>query len=234
VTTALQIIERSLRTIGVLAAGETATADQAKDALVCLNDVLEGLSNESLAIYVDALDQLTMDGSTSYTYGDGGDLDSVRPVSVTNVYYRDTNNIDYPVEMITSDQYDSIYSKTLSTGIPTVVYFNPAYPLSEIYPWPLSSAGTLFISAKKPLLNLSTYNTVLVLPVGYERLLRYALAVELMPEYGIQNAQVLGMMMEAKASIKRTNSRSSVLTVNLPFGGAMGYASGRRILSDGI
>ena len=231
-TTALQIIERGYRTAGILAAGETASADMAQDGLVYLNDILNGLSNESLAIYSDEQDIVPMTGAASYAYGEGGDIDSVRPVSIVDVFFRDTNNLDYPVQVVTLEEYNSIYDKSILTGIPACVYLEPSYPLASLKVWPLSSNGSLYINANKQLLNLSTYNTVLSLPVGYERMLRYCFAAEIMPEYGIQNAQIIGMMMDAKAAIKRTNSKTSVLQVRLPFGNQR--ASGMRILSDGL
>ena len=204
----------------------------AQDGLVYLNDVLTGLSNESLVIYADTLDSLPMTGATSYTFGTGGVLDSARPVTVKNVYFRNTDNIDYPVDMITSDQYDSIYLKTVSTGIPTCVYITADYPLANVFVWPLSSTGTLYFMSNKPLTAFASLSSTVSLPPGYERLLRYCLAVEIMPEYGVFNQQVVGMMADAKAKIKRTNSRSSVLQVNLPYG--MNNGSGLRILTDGL
>mgnify|MGYP003552832443 FL=1 len=231
-TTALQIIERGYRTAGVLAAGETASADMAQDGLVYLNDVLNGLSNESLAIYTDVQDVLPLTGAVSYTYGEGGDIDSARPVTIISAFFRAVDGIDYPVQIVTLDQYNSIYDKTISTGIPVCMYVDTQYPLDVISLWPLASSGSLYINANKPLLNLSTYTTVLSLPVGYERLLRYCFAAEIMPEYGINNQQIIGMMMAAKGAIKRTNSKPIVLNVNLPFGDKT--ASSRRILSDGL
>jgi len=232
VTTALQIIERAYRTIGVLASGETATAEMANDGLVYLNDVLAGLSNESLMIYADTLDSVAVDGSASYTYGTGGGINAARPTTVNNVYFRDTGGIDYPVDQITSDQYDSIYLKTVSTGIPTCVYITADYPLATVFVWPLASTGTLYFMSNKPITSFAGLATTVALPTGYERLLRYCLAVEMMPEYGINNQQIMGMMVDAKAKIKRTNSRGTVLEVNLPYGGNRG--SGLRILTDGL
>jgi hypothetical protein len=86
--------------------------------------------------------------------------------------------------------------------------------------------------SNKPLTAFASLMTAVALPTGYERLLRYCLAVEMMPEYGIQNQQIMGMMVDAKAKIKRTNSRNTVLQVNLPYGNNRG--SGLRILTDGL
>jgi len=215
--TALQIIERAYRTIGVLAAGETASADMAQDGLVYLNDVLNGLSNESLAIFFASQDVLPLTGASSYTYGAGGDLDSPRPMTINSAFYR-LANVDYPVTILTAEQYNDITVKNIGSSIPSGVFFNPEYPYYTIQLWPMPSTGSLYIDCNKPLLNLSTYNTSFSLPIGYERMLRYALAAEMMPEYGISNPQVIGMMTDAKAWLKRINSKSSILKTCLPFG----------------
>ena len=54
---------------GVLASGETPSAEMANDGLVYLNGVLDALSNENLAIYTDVLDELPLTGADAYTYG---------------------------------------------------------------------------------------------------------------------------------------------------------------------
>lgn len=232
-TTALQIIERACRMAGISASGETLSADIANDGLIYLNGVLDSLSNENLAIYSDVLDELPMTGATSYTYGTGGDLNEARPQSVNYVYYR-MGTIDYPVDIVTSDQYNSIALKTLSTSIPTVVFIEPDYPLCTVKVWPQSSTGSLFFNAKKPLTTLTSLTTALSMPIGYERLLVLCLATEIMPEYGIQNQQVIAMMTKAKADLKRTNSRPSVLTVSLPFGASANGGGYISIMSDGL
>lgn len=219
---------------GISASGESLSADIANDGLIYLNGLLDGLSNENLAIYTDVLDELPMTGATSYTYGTGGDLNASRPQSVNYVFYR-MSGLDYPVQMVTSDEYNSIALKTLNTSIPTVVFLNPDYPLYTINVWPQSSSGSLFFNAKKPLTNFSSLTTALSMPIGYERLLVMCLAVEMMPEYGIQNQQVITMMVKAKADIKRTNYKPTVLNVSLPFGKGVNDSGGYiSIMSDGL
>lgn len=232
-TTATQIINRAYRMAGVLASGETPGAEMANDGLVYLNGVLDALSNENLAIYTDVLDELPLTGADSYTYGPNGDLNESRPQTVNYVFYR-LNNLDYPVQIITSDQYNSIAIKTLNTSIPTCVFINPDFPVLTVNVWPQSSNGSLFFNSKKPLANLSSLTTALSMPNGYERLLVLMMAVEIMPEFGIENAQLFQMAMKAKSDIKRTNARPSVLNVNLPFGQASNGGGYISILSDGL
>lgn len=229
--TAINIIERALRSIGVLATGENTSADMANDALVSLNDVIAGMANESLTIYQNTQDVLPMTGASSYTYGLTGALNSVRPIRVTSAFYRDSNGLDYPVDVITLEEYNSIGDKAVDTGIPTCIYISTTFPLSTIYVWPQASSGSIYLNTEKALTAFSALTTTVSLPSGYERMLRYALAAELMTEYGIDNGAIMQKSIESKADIKRTNYKPRVMRVSLPFGRRIGTG---RIQSDGL
>ena len=231
--TAGDLINRSLRTAGILAAGETADANMANDALVTLNDVLAGLSNEGLMFYSTSTDTLTLDGSSFYTFGEDGlpDLDSVRPQKILSICYRDADNLDYPVDVVTRDEFTAIGDKNVASDIVEWVYVNYTYPNALLYVYPVSSAGSLVICSNKPFTAFAGLTTAVSFPPGYERMLRYALANELLIEYGMANPAVTVQYMDAKADIKRTNLRPDVLRVSLPFGGR---ARSRKLESDGI
>lgn len=229
--TAINIIERALRSIGVLATGENPSAEMANDALVSLNDIIAGMANESLTIYQNTQDVLPMTGAASYTYGLSGALNSVRPIQVNTAFYRDANSIDYPVDVITLEEYNALGQKTLNTGIPTFIYIDTSYPLATVYVWPQASTGSLYLNTEKALTEFSSLNASVSLPSGYERMLRYALAAEMMTEYGVDNAAIMQKAIDSKADIKRTNYKPRVMRVSLPFGRRRGTG---RIMSDGI
>ena len=216
--TANDIIKRALRTIGVLATGENPSADMANDALDSLNDVLAGLSNENLTIYAETQDSLTLTGATDYTYGLTGNINTARPTSIESAFYRDANGNDYPLSIVTRGEYDAIVDKDEAGDYPSCVFVAMTYPLATIYVYPASSTGTIKINARKVLDNYATLQTAIALPPGYERMMRYALAVELMPEYGIANPQIYQMYIDSKADLKRTNTKPAVMRVSLPFG----------------
>jgi len=219
VATALNIIERSLRSIGVLAQGETASAETANDALTSLNDVLAGIANEGLTAYQTVLDTLTTDASISYDWGENGtpDLSSVRPVKVHSATCG-LSGIDYPVDLITEGEYQSIADKTVTGDVVQSVWINYTYPNVTIYTYPIVNGATVKFSSQKAITAFAGLTTTVALPMGYERMLRYALAVELMPEYGVQNPQVFAMAIESKADLKRTNYKPIVTRTSLPFG----------------
>lgn len=192
----------------------------ANDALISLNDVLAGLANEGLVSYEEIYDTIPLTGATSYTLGTDGSpsTNSVRPIrymSVSNIL----DSVEYPVEMITANEYGDLPYKSTTGTIVKSVFINTTYPNATIYTYPLVSGGVLNIASQKAITAFAALTTTIALPPGYERMLRYALAVELMPEYGVQNQQVFQMAVESKADLKRTNYKPLVVRVSLPFGG---------------
>ncbi|HET8707299.1 MAG TPA: hypothetical protein VFM46_13430, partial [Pseudomonadales bacterium] len=69
-TTALDIISGALRKIGAYQAGDSIDVDDANDALVVLNDLMDSWSNEHLAIFNNVESTFTLQaGVQSYTIG---------------------------------------------------------------------------------------------------------------------------------------------------------------------
>lgn len=213
-TTALNIIERALLDLRVIEGGGSASAQEASDGLVYLNDLIQSWSNEGLLIYSKTTDSLTMTGAQSYTFGTGGVLNSERPVSVDSAYFTLTG-YDYPVSIITREQYQSIADKTATSTLSDVIFVDYTYPYATVYVYPVPSSGTLKLVSSKKLTELSTTSTVLSMPQGYERALRLALEVELMPQYGKQDALIIASAEKAKRDLKRLNAANSPVVAQL-------------------
>jgi hypothetical protein len=214
--TALDIITRALRSINVLSDGETPTASMAQDALDSLNDVLESWANENLMVYVPVSETFPLTvGQGDYTIGPGANFDTVRPQQVTFAYARN-GSIDYPIELWTNDQYASIGYKSIQNTFPSVLYYEPTYPVGVIHLWavPSTPGMTLYLEMIKPFTRFSSLTSVVSLPPGYERALRFSLGAELMPEYGVSNALVLELATSSKADIKRRNFQPVIMSID--------------------
>ena len=76
-TTPLDIISRSLKDIGALAAGETASPEESQDCLDMMNDMIDNWSNQNMLIYnvTEIIFPVTA-GQTQYVIGANGDLGS--------------------------------------------------------------------------------------------------------------------------------------------------------------
>lgn len=207
-STARDLIKGSLRLIGAIASGETPTADEQADALSVLNDMLDSWSNENLTINAKTIDTFTLVPSQAvYTYGLTGNFNSARPQKIEFATIKDVNGIEFPLDIINQDQWAAIQLKTIQAQIPRRLFAEGSYPFERVNLWPVPSvANSLVVYAWKPLTQIATVNTSLSVPAGYKKALRYNLAIELAPEYGLSaSAEVIAGATEGKENIKRMN-----------------------------
>ena len=203
-----------MRLIGVLASGETATSDEANNALTALNDMIDTWSNESLLIYEKAYETFGLTvNQQSYQWGTGAaDFNSPRPQKLEDVNWQQvsaTTTLELPVEIINKDQWAAISIKGITSNIPTRCWLEFTYPNATLHIWPIPSvSGNIVIWSWKPLVDITLLTTTISLPPGYSRALRYNLALELAPEYGRQvDPLVEAHAIESKANLKVMNSK---------------------------
>lgn len=184
-TTALDLITGAAKLIGVLFKSETMSDDEAADGLVSLNDMLGSWSNNGLVIISRAWESFPISGASSYLIGPGQTLNTVRPVVIRSAYIR-SGSIDYPMEQITDEQYQTITLKSTSSPFPDFFNYDNAYPYGTIRFYPqLSPSGELHLLSEKPLTSIASLATTVDLPAGWNKAIRYSLAVEMAPEYGV-------------------------------------------------
>lgn len=212
--TARDIIEASLREIGVLAASETATAEDASTALASLNRYLDQLATERLSIYTVTRTTWTIvSGDGAYSVGSGGDVAIARPVFVENVKFIDTSTnpaTEYPLTKLTEEVYQRITLKAQTSVFPQAWYYNPTYPTAALTLWPAPTSSTLqgAIYHWMAVVQLAALTTTVSMPPGYERMLVKNLAFELCPTYERQpNPVLVKTAAESLASVKRANRR---------------------------
>ena len=228
-TTALELIESSLRLATVLASGESATADEANDGLKSLNDILENWSVENLAVWQGDNEQYALTpGAASYTIGPGGVFDGTRPVRIGLSFTR-VNGADFPIDQWSLDEYNAVAVKTVG-GIPEKFVYLNEYPLGQIILYPVpATASTLFLNTDRVLTVPVTLATILSFPPGYKKALRYTLATNLAPEYGVAvPPAVAAIATSSKGDIKRANKKRVVATYDATLMGEPAYAYWQR------
>ena len=233
-STALDIINQSLRLAGVLASGEVADSTMANESLVKLNQLLESLSQENLLIYTETGANITLSGATFYSWGPGdyASLQLTRPMRIKSAWCRDSNGIDTPVDIITADEYARIPDKSLTSDTVEKIWVNPDEEFVAIFTWPVVASGAdLWMLATLPLMTFGTLITQVNMPIGYERLLVYGLAAEIMIEYGNMNPAIEQRFIDIKAGLKRTNTNPAVMRTSIPFGLGSGYVTLNRFKS---
>jgi len=225
-TTARDIITRSLQKIGAIVKNEVPAADEANDGLNSLNALISSWSNDSLNIYARTWETFSLTGASSYTIGTGGNFNTARPTNIVAAYLR-SGTIDYPIDIIDDAAYVSISYKNLQ-GIPEFLNYDNGYPLGRIRLYPLDNAGySLFLLTEKAVSQFATLDTDMSLPDGWERALIYNLALELAPEYSqkpdayivkIANDS-LGAIRQKVAQVRTMDAYPSNLAVRNIFSG---------------
>jgi len=226
--TVLDIISRSLRLLGVNASGETPKADETRDAFECLNAMLDQWSIDKLLVFCFKNDLMPLTpGQGVYTIGNGGELNTDRPVKIEKAFVRFSNggnNTDYPMEIINNAQYQEIFIKNITTTYPKYLYYNPTYPFGTIELWPIPANDCLLMISQWS--QISKFNAPaddISLPLGYQSAMEYGLAVEVAAEYGIEVPAVVAQRaVQTKAALMRVNAEPIILKLDrvlLPTGG---------------
>ena len=212
------LINGALRLLGVLAEGETPSAETSADALTAMNQMIDSWNSERLSIFNTQDQTFTWPADTiTRTLGPTGDFVGNRPVLLDDAtYYRDpTTNVSFGIKFINQQQYDGIAVKTVTSTYPQVIWVNMTFPniTMTIYPKPTRALEWHFISVQE-LTQPATLATDILLPPGYLRAFRYNLACELAPEFGVEpSRQVQRIAMVSKRNIKRINNPDDIMSL---------------------
>ena len=216
--TTTELINGALRLIGVLAEGETPSADTAQDSLTAMRQMIDSWNTESLSIFNTQDQTFTWTASTATrTLGPSGDFIGNRPVLMDDsTYFKDpTTGVSYGISLINQQQYDGIAVKTVTSTFPQVMWINMEFPniSMTVFPVPTRALEWHFISFAE-LTNPVTLADTLAFPPGYLRAFRYNLAMELAPEFGVEpSAQVQRIAMTSKRNIKRINNPGDLMAM---------------------
>lgn len=201
--TALELINASLKAIGVLAKGETLSADDSADALTALQYMLENWSATGTRVWFVTNESLTYGASPS-TIGTGGTLNTARPEKILAAYFQDSSGNDSSLEIIDYAKYARISLKSLA-GIPAYLYYSPEYPLGKIYLYPVGS-GTLILDSLKPLTDPTAVSSSVSFPQEYNDAIKWNLAVRLAPDYGKEpSATIVNLAVSTLRALENKN-----------------------------
>lgn len=209
---AQQIINKSMRLLGLLASGEAPTAEEAQDSLYSLNSIIDSFSANPQYYFCTQAEQFSLTPlQNTYTIGDDPEgtpppnFYTVRPIRIVGAFTR-MNNVDTPIALITEQYWTNISAKS-TTGTPTKLLYRPNVPFGQVllYPTP-AQAMTIFIKAERTITKYLSLVSTQYLPPGYQRMLELSLAMELAPEYGSQvKPEILANLRADFDSLIRTN-----------------------------
>lgn len=217
--TALDIIKRSMRLLGVYSIGEDPSAQEAQDCLSAMNAMLDSWATENLFIYVKTTEIIPLaSGVSSITVGPSGSFTTARPTFVDASSYVTMDGVSYPIQVWGPQDYNQIAVKGIQ-GLPCGVYVQMGFPDITMTFWPVPYNPMSFVMvSNKQVKSFPDLVTDVDLPTGYERLLAYSLAEEIAPEFdGVQvPPEVIKKAAQARKNIKRANVQ--VPLMNMPYG----------------
>lgn len=202
------VIEKAMVKARIIYPGEGIPAGKAAQVFDDLNSLLESWSLENLMVTADVLESFSLiPGQLEYTYGEGGDFDSPRPLSISGVAMVKSGGVEYPCRGIPIDSF-RVINKSVS-GRPSSFAYNPDYPLIAVYFHPIPDAvDEVQFRVSKELSSFEDRTTQVDLAPGMSRAITSNLAVEICPAFGKKIPQALAYQAEeSKRSIKSVNSR---------------------------
>jgi hypothetical protein len=209
--TSQSLIDRAARLVGAVNSGVSCTAAESADGLIALNAMLEAWQIEKLDVYafVDTAYSLVA-ATSSYTVGPAGNFAlTPRPYKIEECFVR-VSGIDYPVDLLTAEQWFAIPIKTDTATYPDRAYYEPTLPTGTLIVYPVPSAvSSLHIVTWQVVSNLAALSTTISLPPGYERAITYNLAIEWAgTEFGLPPSNdVRKIAQDSLAAIQRANHR---------------------------
>lgn len=222
------IINSSLRLINVLASGEIPSGSESRDALLILNQMVDSWNAQRLMIFTvtrviqdinNNLFNLTP-GQQQYTVGLTSPVNGTsnfnipRPPRIERMGIVQLNNpaqpLELPLEMLTEAGWQAIPVKAIQSTLPQKVWIDYQFPFLVLNFWciPSVTVQTTFYlwQALSYFADLGT--TQYQFPPAYLKALRYNLAVDLAPEFGVQQVPPLVVATAAmtKAEVKSINA----------------------------
>jgi hypothetical protein len=105
-----------------------------------------------------------------------------RPLAIESAFVRVTTTsngapiygggLDYPISVVSLEEYESIGLKSLNGPWPKVVYYQPSELLGTVYVWPNPAQGEMHLFASTIFRQFGTLYDTIQLPQGYNMALR--------------------------------------------------------------
>lgn len=189
-----ELIQSSLRLLGVGHRGESVPADEINDASMALNIMLKAWMADGLQLWKREEKSITLVASQRvYTLGPSGNVTMQRPLRLLEVVRRDSDNIDVSLNSLSKNEYWGLSNK-FSEGTPVSYHYDPQLTNGDLYLWevPDTTAAaeyTVEIVYHLPFEDMDSTTNNFDCPAEWFQAIKFGLAVDLAPEYGIDLPQ---------------------------------------------
>jgi hypothetical protein len=136
-STALDVIRRTMRLLNINAVGDPINHEEASEMLETLNLMIDRWNMDGTLCYRVSNETFTLTANTaSYTIGVGGVLNTTRPIRIETAFTRVASGsgsvMDYPMKEFQNEEYEVIPNKGVTCYYPTNYMYNPTYPLGTL------------------------------------------------------------------------------------------------------
>jgi len=206
-----QIIQLSLRKLGVLELGATPDPATIANASLALNLFIKQMATKGLKLW--KVNELVVDlitNQTKYVIGPAStgtvDLDTAKPLKVIQAWLRNTSVtpfVDTPLQLLSQQEYNTLGSK-FSQGTSNSVYYEVRNNTGNIYTYLTPDANSssnyeLHLVAQQPMEDINTGKDIPDFPTEWMNTLVWNLADQLSIEYSVSTAKTAEIGARAKA-----------------------------------
>ena len=185
--TAGQLVASALRLQGYIQQGDTPSATLYTNMVEALNILVKAWSSRGLKVWtvVEETIPLTLD-QRSMTIGDGGDVDTDRPLRIEECFIRYNVSSDTPTDVtlqpLSRNEYQMLGNK-FTTGTPNSYFYDPLIPLGKLYWYVVPDQEAeddmeIHIFMRKQLDDIADEDAELEFPSEWYQALRWNLADE--------------------------------------------------------
>lgn len=217
-TTARTIITDAYLTCLLLGQGEPLDDFDAQSALRRLNGMLDSWATDNLYAKRRVEYVNTVPAGTSFTVGPTGNVVTASvPVRLEEGCFTRSNNIDHPLILITSDEYDRIPYKTAAAPWANVMYYASGITTGTCSVYPAMSApAEIHLQVLEPLGAFATLDTNVELPKGYLDAIMYSMCEIVCLGKRPVPADIAKHAARARARIRGANVEVPVMQLNVP------------------
>lgn len=192
-----QLITASLRKLGVIAEGQSPSAQNITDGAMALNSTITMLKTKGMALWTRV--EYTFTPTTgSYLIGDGQTLNTQFPVKLLQVI-RNESGGKIDMDIVSRDEFNILPAN--STGNPIKVNYQPFINYGRVSLWPTpdsTNTSTITLVYNKPFQVFTSASETLDFPEEWYNAIVYNTAVLLAPEWGVPITDRQMLKAEAK------------------------------------
>ena len=199
-----QIINASLRVLGVVGAGDNPSPSDYQNCAEALNLYIKQLQTKGLPLWkVEDLQVPMVAGQTTYTLGPTGNVVTDRPLRVVMAFIRSSTGNDTTLQVISRQEYMQQGYKP-SQGVPNQCYYDTQLTNGVLYVYntPIDSTYTIHLQVQLPISDITGPTSVPEFPNEWYNLLKFGLADQVAMEYGVSSSIRQELAMRSKMMLE--------------------------------